>query len=152
MGSQGAAMAEPLLEDWLCLALYRASRAVIRSYGPLLSDAGLTYPQYLVMTALWQEDGPLGVSELGRRLGLDSGTLTPLLRRLEEQGRVERRRVDTDERRVMVHVTPAGQDLRRQVGHVAPSVARRYPLSTQEAATLHAQLCRVTRVFEASEG
>ena len=74
------------LDRQLCFSLYRASRAVTRAYRPLLEELGLTYPQYLVMLVLWQEDGPVGVNDIGARLGLDSGTLTPLLRRLAESG------------------------------------------------------------------
>src|SRR5947207_3353322 len=83
--------------DQLCFALYSASRAVIRSYAPLLEPLGLTYPQYLVLLVLWQRDGA-AVHELGQRLGLDSGTLTPLLKRLAHQRLVERRRGADDER------------------------------------------------------
>src|SRR3984957_12773322 len=77
------------LDDQLCFALYTASRAVVRAYGPLLDDAGLTYPQYVTMLVLWADpDRPRSVGELGERLQLDSGTLTPLLKRLSAMGHV----------------------------------------------------------------
>ena len=81
--------AQLLLDNQLCFKLYAASRAVTRAYKPMLDELGLTYPQYLVMLALWEEDGPT-VSALGERLSLDSGTLTPLLKRLEASGLVAR--------------------------------------------------------------
>src|SRR5512141_147840 len=100
------AQRDPLhLEDQLCFALYNASRALTRAYAPLLAPLGVTYPQYLVLLVLWERDG-LPVKELGERLTLDSGTLTPLLKRLEHQGLVERRRGEDDERIVRIHLTP----------------------------------------------
>ena len=100
------------LDRQLCFSLYRASRAVTRAYRPLLEELGLTYPQYLVMLVLWQEDGPVGVNDIGARLGLDSGTLTPLLRRLDHAGLVTRARSADDERRRLISLAPAGRDLR----------------------------------------
>jgi MarR family transcriptional regulator, organic hydroperoxide resistance regulator len=118
-------MAEPLcLDDQLCFALYRASRAVVRAYGPLLEPLGVTYPQYLVMLVLWEEKAA-SVKELGRRLALDSGTLTPLLKRLEQQGLVTRRRDTTDERVVMIALTPEGQKLRTKARGIPKELACR---------------------------
>jgi DNA-binding MarR family transcriptional regulator len=99
------------LDDQLCFALYSASRALTRAYVPLLEPLGLTYPQYLVLLVLWERDG-LPVKEVGERLSLDSGTLTPLLKRLEAQGLVERHRGQDDERVVRIHLTPEGRALR----------------------------------------
>jgi DNA-binding MarR family transcriptional regulator len=99
------------LDNQLCFALYSASLAMTKLYKPLLDELGLTYPQYLAMLALWQEDG-LSVSSLGERLRLDSGTLTPLLKRLEAAGLVSRLRAVDDERRVHVSLTTAGRRLR----------------------------------------
>src|SRR5271155_5753285 len=87
------------LEDHLCFAVYSASRALTRAYQPLLAPLGLTYPQYLVLLVLWEQDG-VSVSQLGDRLGLDSATLTPMLKRLESQRVVVRER-DTDDERVV---------------------------------------------------
>src|ERR1700758_4734433 len=97
------------LDRQLCFALYTASRAVVRAYAPLLEDAGLTYPQYVTMLVLWEDPGqPRSVGELGDRLPLDSGTLTPLLKRLAAMGYVTRSRDAEDERRVLVTVTAEG--------------------------------------------
>ena len=110
----------PLLGQQLCFALYNASRALIRAYGPLLEPLGLTYPQYLAMLVLWewQEAAPEQptVKALGERLALDSGTLTPLLKRLEQLQLVQRQRSARDEREVHLSLSPAGTALRDQVG------------------------------------
>lgn len=106
-----------LLDQQLCFALYRASRAMIRAYGPLLEPLGLTYPQYLVMLILWEEKSA-SVKALGERLALDSGTLTPLLKRLEQRGVVTRRRDPDDERVVRIELTPEGQKLRARARRV----------------------------------
>lgn len=99
------------LEDQLCFPLYAAARAVQQRYRPFLSALGLTYPQYLVLLVLWEEDG-LSVRALGERLLLDSGTLTPLLKRLAAAGLITRRRDDADGRVVRIRLTPAGAELR----------------------------------------
>ncbi|WP_434424504.1 MarR family winged helix-turn-helix transcriptional regulator [Nannocystis pusilla] len=111
------------LDQQLCFALYRASRAVIRAYGPLLEPLGLTYPQYLVMLVLWEERSA-SVKALGERLALDSGTLTPLLKRLEQRGLVTRRRDADDERVVRIELTREGQQLRARAAAVPPGLAR----------------------------
>ncbi|MDX1633009.1 MAG: MarR family transcriptional regulator [Marinobacter sp.] len=103
------------LDNQICFALYAANRAVTARYRPLLSALGLTYPQYLVMLVLWettQGDERVRVSDLGKRLRLDSGTLTPLLKRLEEQGLVRRRREAADQRVVLLDLTEQGRSLR----------------------------------------
>src|SRR3954464_4218024 len=99
------------LEDQLCFALYAASRAMTARYRPLLDAIGLTYPQYLVMMLLWEEDNQT-VGQLGARLSLDSGTLSPLLKRLTTAGLVTRHRRVEDERSVSISLTPAGLGLR----------------------------------------
>ncbi|MBW8848462.1 MAG: MarR family transcriptional regulator [Burkholderiales bacterium] len=101
------------LDRQLCFALYSSSLAMTKIYKPLLAPLGLTYPQYLVMLVLWETEG-LSVSQLGQRLSLDSGTLTPLLKRLEQLGHIERRRARDDERRVDIFLTQAGRKLRAQ--------------------------------------
>ncbi|HYP83524.1 MarR family transcriptional regulator [Variovorax sp.] len=105
------------LDNQLCFAVYSASLAMTRLYKPLLEPLGLTYPQYLVMLVLWEQDG-LMVSELGHRLSLDSGTLTPLLKRLEASGFVDRRRDASDERRVHIHLSPAGRRLKSRAARL----------------------------------
>ena len=105
------------LDNQLCFALYAASLAMTKLYKPLLDELGLTYPQYLVMLVLWERDG-LAVSEVGRRLSLDSGTLTPLLKRLEAAGLVSRLRAVDDERRVHIHLSAAGRRLKVRAAKV----------------------------------
>src|SRR4051812_40484897 len=111
------------LDNQLCFALYSTSLAMTKLYKPLLAPLGLTYPQYIVMLSLWEEDGQT-VSALGERLALDSGTLTPLLKRLQAQGALTRERDADDERRVIVRLTPAGRRLRQQARKVPPQVVR----------------------------
>lgn len=101
------------LDDQLCFALYSAQRAVTAAYGPLLAPLGLTYPQYLVMLVLWEE-GEASVKHLGERLALDSGTLTPLVKRLEAQGLVAKARSTEDERVVVVSLTSTGKRLKKR--------------------------------------
>jgi DNA-binding MarR family transcriptional regulator len=111
------------LDKQLCFALYSASLAMTKVYKPLLAPLGLTYPQYLVMLALWEDDAQ-AVSELGARLALDSGTLTPLLKRLEAQGQLSRERDAQDERRVIVRLTAAGRKLKLQARRIPQAVGR----------------------------
>jgi DNA-binding MarR family transcriptional regulator len=111
------------LDNQLCFAVYSASLAMTKAYKPLLSALGLTYPQYLVLLVLWEQDG-LQVSALGERLYLDSGTLTPLLKRMEAAGWLTRQRSTADERRVQVTLTPEGQALKVQAGCVPIQMAQ----------------------------
>ena len=117
MSRSKASTASDSREQWLqldrqlCFALYSSSLAMTKLYKPLLAPLGLTYPQYLVMLTLWEAEG-LSVSQLGQRVSLDSGTLTPLLKRLEGLGHIERRRASDDERRVDIFLTAAGRRLR----------------------------------------
>ena len=101
------------LENQFCFALYSASHAMTKTYKPLLDRLGLTYPQYLVMLVLWEQDGIL-VKDIGARLFLDSGTLTPLLKRLEASGMLERNRDPLDERQVRISLSDAGRALKEQ--------------------------------------
>ena len=110
------------LDKQLCFALYSASHAMTRAYQPLLTPLGLTYPQYLVMLVLWEQDG-LAVGQLGERLKLDSATLTPLLKRLEVAGHLQRLRDTTDERRLRLQLTPKGRALRAQAAHIPEQLA-----------------------------
>ncbi len=111
------------LDHQLCFALYSASLAMTKLYKPLLQPLRLTYPQYLVMLVLWEGDG-LTVSQLGDRLALDSGTLTPLLKRLEAAALVQRLRDAADERRVLLRLTAAGRALKARAAAVPPHIAR----------------------------
>lgn len=110
------------LDHQLCFALYAASLAMTKTYKPLLEPLGLTYPQYLVMLVLWEGDG-LTVSQLGERLTLDSGTLTPLLKRLEALELIQRLRDTADERRVLLQLTAAGRRLKARAVAVPQAIA-----------------------------
>ena len=127
------------LDNQLCFALYSASLAMTKAYKPLLDALGLTYPQYLVMLVLW-EHGMLSVSELGERLFLDSGTLTPLLKRMEAGGWLARVRSLEDERRVMVSLTPAGRKLKARAARVPECMLQASGCSLEELAALSAQV------------
>jgi DNA-binding MarR family transcriptional regulator len=127
------------LDHQLCFALYSSSLAMTKLYKPLLDPLGLTYPQYLVMLVLWEGDG-LTVSALGERLMLDSGTLTPLLKRLESAGLVQRLRDTADERRVLLRLTAAGRALKARASKVPAAVFCAAGCSLDELAALTARL------------
>ncbi len=137
------------LNRQLCFALYAASRATTAMYRPLLEPLGLTYPQYLVLLALWEQE-PRSVRELGEALDLDSGTLSPLLKRLESMGLVERRRAATDERRVDVALTDVGRDLRSKAQSIPDCVARATQLSEPEIIALRDDLVTLTATLKNS--
>lgn len=131
---------DPLrLDLQLCFALYGASNRVTRLYRPLLEPLSLTYPQYLVMLALW-ETAPRSVGDLGQALDLDSGTLTPLLKRMEAQGLLTRARDPRDERRVIVSLTGKGADLRGPAGAVPGQLVCRLGGELGDLAALRAAL------------
>lgn len=109
------------LDNQICFAVYSAAHAFNRVYKPLLDRLGLTYPQYLVMLVLWERDG-VAVKDIGERLYLDSGTLTPLLKRLEAAGLVKRTRSTQDERQVMIALTSQGQALKEKARAVPQSI------------------------------
>jgi DNA-binding MarR family transcriptional regulator len=123
------------LDDQLCVALYNASRAMTRAYTSLLEPLGVTYPQYLVLLALWEKDG-VPVKRVGARLGLDSATLTPLLKRLEARGIVERRRDDADERLVRIFLTTAGAALHAKARKIPEQLAARAGFSGDDGHSL----------------
>jgi DNA-binding MarR family transcriptional regulator len=128
-----------LLDNQLCFALYSASLAMTKLYKPLLDELGLTYPQYLVMLVLWEGDG-LMVSELGQRLSLDSGTLTPLLKRLEASALISRVRDVADERRVHIHLTAAGRRLKARAAKVPACILAASQCSIAEIVQLTTQV------------
>lgn len=129
----------PILDDQLCFALYSASLALTKAYRPILEALDLTYPQYLVMLCLWERDG-LAVREIGARLHLDSGTLTPLLKRLEGRGLIRRSRDAGDERRVLVALTDAGRELGGRAAAIPPRMLEASGLTRQEARAERARL------------
>ncbi|BDT87854.1 MarR family winged helix-turn-helix transcriptional regulator [Nocardia cyriacigeorgica] len=138
---------ELALDNQVCFALYSASRAMIRLYRPLLDELGLTYPQYLVMLVLW-ERGDVSVKDLGAALELDSGTLSPLLKRLEAAGMVHRRRAADDERSVVVETTAEGRALRERARVVPRQVGCATGLDTAELAGFRAQLRAITAFID----
>ena len=132
-----------LLDNQFCFALYSTSLAMTRLYKPLLDALGLTYPQYLALLVLWEKDG-LTVSELGEKLFLDSGTLTPLLKRLEGAGLVSRLRDVADERRVHITLTAAGRGLKTRAEKIPGCImkAAQCPLPELVALTQQVQALR----------
>jgi MarR family transcriptional regulator, organic hydroperoxide resistance regulator len=131
------------IEDYLCLALYTASRAVTGLYRELLDDLGLTYPQYLVMRLLWQR-GAVPVKEIGAALQLDYGTLSPLLKRLEAAGLVRRSRRPHDERSVEIGLTEAGKAMRAKATDVPAKLSCAMGLDDHAADDLRATLTQLT--------
>lgn len=132
------------LDQQLCFKLYAASRTVVRAYKPMLDRLGLTYPQYLVMLVLWEwhdvaPEQPT-VKALGERLMLDSGTLTPLLKRLQQAGLVQRQRSTQDEREVHLSLTAAGRQLSKQVPALKRELLCEHHVDDQALAPLHSQL------------
>jgi DNA-binding MarR family transcriptional regulator len=134
------------LDQQLCFALYSASRAMTRAYQPLLEPLGITYPQYLVLLVLWEHDG-VSVKHLGDRLALDSGTLTPVLQRLEAQGLVRKARSDEDERVVLVHLTAAGQKLKSKAKGVPKALACQAGFDVNDASALAAMRALREKLF-----
>lgn len=137
------------LDNQLCFLFHRISRELTAAYRPLLADLGLTYPQYLVMLVLWEDEG-LGVGEIGDRLALDSGTLSPLLRRLEGAGLVHRRREPVDERRVTVHLTDAGRALEQRAASVPGALAAQLADDAAQYEQAKASLQELVKRLEAA--
>ena len=130
------------LKNQLCFPLYAAARRVTGVYTPYLKPLGLTYTQYIVFMVLWEQDG-LQVSEIGEKLLLDSGTLTPLLKKMEAQGYLTRTRSKLDERSVIVTLTEKGKALKTQVGEIPLKAAQCVRLSPEEGQTLYQLLYKV---------
>lgn len=128
-----------LFENQICYPLYSAANALVRAYRPLLDELDITYLQYMVLMLLWQESS-LNVKELGQRLRLDSGTLTPLLKRLESKGLVERKRSELDERVRIITITGLGRGLKRKARNIPHKLACSIGLPPQQGLELK-QLC-----------
>jgi MarR family transcriptional regulator, organic hydroperoxide resistance regulator len=137
------------IEDYLCLALYTASRAVTGLYRELLDELDLTYPQYLVMRLLWQR-GAVPVKDIGAALALDYGTLSPLLKRLEARGLIRRVRRSDDERSVEITLTDAGDAMRPKAEHVPDELNRAIGLDEQANEELRATLRQLTNAVNAA--
>ena len=127
------------LDQQICFALYGAAHAFTRAYKPLLDPIGLTYPQYLVMMALWEKETST-VKALGEMLGLDSGTLSPLLKRLEHAGLITRKRGTVDERQVLVALTPKGADLKKKGVKIMAAIGGATGCGLEELAQLRDQV------------
>lgn len=137
------------LDLQLCFSVYAAAHAFTRFYKPLLAPLGLTYPQYLVLLVLWKGDGlPLGT--IGSRLGLDSGTLTPLLKRMEAAGLLERQRAATDERQVLVRLTDEGRALETRAAAFPAVIGKAAGCSAAELDDLRQQLVALGRGLNAA--
>ncbi|RKR74102.1 MarR family winged helix-turn-helix transcriptional regulator [Frondihabitans australicus] len=142
MSTTAAAAPAPKLDEQICFALYSASRALTATYRELLAPLGLTYPQYLVMLALWEADGhePVSVSQLGERLHLESGTLSPLLRRLEAQGLVVKTRAAGDERVVELTLTDQGRRMHGETTRIGQGICAATGLTTEALMVLQQQI------------
>ena len=130
------------LERQLCFPLYAAAKEVVNRYKPFLDEIDLTYTQYIVMMVLWEYKS-VGVKELGKHLYLDSGTLTPLLKRLESKGFVRRARSSEDEREVNITITETGERLKEKAIEIPVQMGKCMPLSPEEAGTLYTLLYKL---------
>lgn len=130
------------LDNQLCFPLYAAARKVVGAYTPYLKPLGLTYTQYITFMVLWEKDG-LTVGEIGSRLHLDNGTLTPMLKKMEKQGYVNRHRDPDDERRVVVDLTDLGRELKAKLADVPLKISRCVPLDSAEAKILYHTLYKI---------
>lgn len=145
--------ADPLLrlDNQICFAVYSAAHAFNRVYKPLLDRLSLTYPQYLVMLVLWERDG-VPVKDIGERLFLDSGTLTPLLKRLEMAGLVRRTRSTEDERQVLIDLTPQGQALKEKARAVPQSILEATDCSVADLVALKGEIVSLRDRLNAALG
>ena len=130
------------LENQLCFPLYAASREVIKKYKPYLDEIDLTYTQYIVLMVLWEENN-INVKALGEKLFLDSGTLTPLLKKLEQKGYIERKRSNNDERNLLVSITKEGIKLKNQAKEIPSKVGGCVRLTKEEALKLYEILYKI---------
>lgn len=123
------------LDNQLCFPIYVASREIIQGYNQYFEDLDITYPQYLVLMVLWEED-EMSVNNIGKRLHLDSGTLTPLLKRMESKGLIVRNRCKIDERTVKISLTDKGKELKQKAVKIPPQLAADLALTQEEAEML----------------
>ncbi|HLZ04578.1 MAG TPA: MarR family transcriptional regulator [Bradyrhizobium sp.] len=152
MGKKSHATDQVLrLDNQICFALYSAAHAFNRVYKPLLERLGLTYPQYLVMLVLWERDG-VPLKDIGERLFLDSGTLTPLLKRLEQAGLIKRTRGTEDERQILIALTPQGHALREKARAVPQSILAATSCSVGELISLKNEIVALRDRLNAAVG
>ncbi len=146
--AQRAEKEDPLrLDNQICFPLYACAKEIVRQYRKVLEPLKLTYTQYLVMMVLW-ESGAMTEGELGKKLRLDSGTLAPLLKRLEKQGRIDRMRPAGNERRLLVQLTPKGEALRREALGIPEAVKECLQMPQEELEQLRGLLDRALRSME----
>lgn len=139
------------LANQLCFPLYACAKEVVRRYKPFLDDLGLTYTQYIAMMVLWEKES-VSVKELGECLLLDSGTLTPLLKKMEAHGLITRKRNANDERSVIASITKQGMDLREQAVSIPGKIGACLPIEPADAGALYSILCKILHGFSESEG
>jgi len=141
MNDSTTPLCNPLLrlDSQLCFSVYALSRLITKAYQPLLDALGVTYPQYLVMMLLWEHES-LTVKELGEKLLLDSGTLTPLLKRMEQRGWLSRRRATHDERSVVASLLPAGRQLEQQAQEIPTKIGTCLDMTREQINELRQQL------------
>lgn len=132
------------LENQLCFPLYASAKEVVRRYKPFLDEIGLTYTQYIVMMVLWERES-ITVKEIGSYLYLDSGTLTPLLKKLEKEDLIKRTRDKNDERNVIILITKKGQELKKEAVTIPQKLGSCIPLSIEEAQTLYTLLHKLLK-------
>ncbi len=135
------------LKNQLCFPLYACSKEIVRRYKPFLDEVDLTYTQYIAMMVLW-EKGELNVKELGECLFLDSGTLTPLLKKLEKKGFLERKRSEKDERNLRVLITKEGEELKKKAVCIPEQMGKCIQLETEEAMQLYQLLYKILGQLE----
>lgn len=134
------------LENQLCFPLYACSKEIVRRYTPLLEPLGLTYTQYIAMMAMWEHKS-LSVKDLGNLLFLDSGTLTPMLKKMEKAGWIQRKRSEDDERMVIITITAKGEELHDQAAEIPVRMAGCVKLENEEAIQLYALLQKMMRTL-----
>ncbi|MDP9139892.1 MAG: MarR family transcriptional regulator [Pseudomonadota bacterium] len=127
------------LDSQLCFSLYGTSIAINRTYKPMLDGLGITYPQYLVLSVLWEEDGQT-ITEIANRLSLEPSTITPLVKRLEQAGFLSRQRNPEDERQVTVSLVKKGRDLQKQTGCLTDALLRKSGMTVKEITALNQQV------------
>ena len=138
------------LDNQLCFPLYACSKEIIKRYKPFLDELDLTYTQYITMMVLWERK-EMNVKELGEHLYLDSGTLTPLLKKLEAKGYITRQRMKTDERNVLIQITQAGEYLKEDAVHIPGEMSQCVNLEPQEAKVLYILLRKILKQLKEEE-
>ncbi len=139
------------LDDQLCFSLYATSMAITRAYKPMLDQLGITYPQYLVLHALWEQDGRT-VGAIAERLALESSTITPLVKRLEAAGFVCRERNPEDERQVQVRLTPRGAEMREECGCLAEALLARSGMQGEDLMDLNRDVKALWNALREGQG